>query len=84
MKPRRPKSQVSDADALEVFRAGQAMLRAIHGLVTVNGLERFDEALMQIYRDCGFDHACCNGCDAEVPSQLILKGKCPNCRANGG
>jgi hypothetical protein len=61
------------------------LLRAIYGLVGDNALERFDEALNQIYDDCGLDHACCNGCDAEVPSQLLLKGrKCPNCRAATG
>lgn len=70
---------MTDQEALEIYKAGQDLLRALHPHYGDNGLENFDQQLGTFYDFAGLDHALCDRCDADCPCQLLTGGVCVVC-----
>ena len=80
---------MKNVEAHVIFDAGQRLLEAIHPHCGDDELENFDRMLAEVYELVGLDHAYCEKCDADCPSQLLRKkedsgeescGFCPNCQ----
>lgn len=71
---------MTNEEIREVFDAGQELLRAIHNHLSDRSLASFDSYLNYLYDTLGLPHACCDGCDAETPTQILREGVCPNCQ----
>lgn len=70
---------MTDTEALDIFRAGQAFLEALYPHLSDRGLETFDRSLSNLYEHAGLAHRECDVCDADTPEQLLKDDECPKC-----
>lgn len=74
--------KIDDADAEDLFRAGQTLLRVVHKTGRDRDLEAVDVMIGELYDICGLRSDYC-ACDAVVPVRLLKDGRCPVCREEG-